>query len=66
MELQYASTNFANKNNGNRDRGEEILILKEDTVKFKIILDFLALDVVLETTNLYSRFVADRILRMNI
>ena len=45
---------------------EEILILKEDAVKFEIILVFLALDVVLETTNLFARFVADRILRMNI
>ena len=45
---------------------EQMLILKEDMVKFEIILDFLALDVVLETTNLFARFVADRILRTNI
>ena len=45
---------------------EEILILKEDAVKFEIILVFLALDVVLETTNLFARFVVDRILRTNI
>ena len=45
---------------------EEILILKEDAVKFEIILVFLALDVVLETTNLFARFVVDRILRTHI
>ena len=45
---------------------EQMLIIKEDMVKFEIILDFLALDVVLETTNLFARFVADRILRTNI
>ena len=45
---------------------EQMLILKEDMVKFEIILYFLALDVVLETTNLFARFVVDRILRTNI
>ena len=40
---------------------EEILILEENAVKFKIILDLLALDVVLETTNLFVRFMANKV-----
>ena len=40
---------------------EEILILEENAVKFKIILDLLALDVVLETTNLFARFMAKKV-----
>ena len=37
MELQYASTIFFNKNNGNLDCGRGNLILEEDVVEFEII-----------------------------
>lgn len=40
---------------------EEILILEEDAVKFEIILDLPALDIVLETTNLFARFMANKV-----